>query len=133
AGSLLTTKKFLGGAKNKTGLIGKVIKKCNITNPKHALGVEFMMTHGIQTFLVLGVILGLASTVASRHITNFAKKVLKIKEDEPVKKENEIPAKYVFPAAGKLDNIRSANGSQHQVLSGQFEEFLIRTGYYQHK
>lgn len=127
AGSLLTTKKLLGSADKNNGLIGATIKKFNITNAKQMKGVEFMMTHGIQTFLVLGVILGLTTTVLSRHITNFTKKTLKIKE-EP-EKENEVPVKNVYPAANRLNNaVRQPTEINHNTLSTQFDEYLIKTG-----
>lgn len=130
AGALLLSKKGLGGAESKKGLIGKIIKKFNVTNIKHAKGIEFLMTHGIQTFLILGVVLGLTTNVVSRHLTNFLKKTLKLKEEG--QKENEVPVDKVFPAVAKMNETRfgniNTNTQMHHGLTPQFEQFLVKTG-----
>ena len=126
AGSLLLSKKALGSAESQKGLIGKLIKKFNITDPKKMKGLEFIATHSIQTFLILGVILGLTSTILSRHITNFTKNILNIKDE--AENENEVPVKDMFPAAKHLTgNVRSATSVNHQFLSQEMEAFLLRT------
>lgn len=127
AGTLIGTKKVLGSATSHKGLIGKITK--NMPNRKHALGVEFIMTHGIQTFLVLGVFLGLTTTILSRHITKFTKDILKIKSDEV--KENEVPKEQVFPSAAHMTSTRSSeNTINHKLVSDQLERYLIKTGNY---
>lgn len=132
AGALLISKKGLGGAEEKKGLVGQVIKKFKVTNLKHAKGIEFLMTHGIQTFLILGVVLGLTTNVVSRHLTNFLKKNLKLKDES--KNENEVPIKNVFPAATNVNHTRFGQTTQnkqiHHGLTEQFEAFLIKTGQY---
>lgn len=127
AGTLMGTKKVLGSATSHKGLIGKITK--NMPNKKHALGVEFIMTHGIQTFLVLGVFLGLTTTILSRHLTKFTKDILKIKSEED--KENEVPKQNVFPAAAHLTSTRSPqNDLNHKLVSDQLAQYLVKTGNY---
>jgi hypothetical protein len=130
AGSLIASKKVLGSAsakgsnnvKGATGLIGKAIKKLNITDIKKAKGIEFMMTHSIQTFLILGVVLGLTTNVFSRHLTNFLKNKVGIKEGN-----DEVPPEKFFPASVSLQGIRG--DTEYTILSPQFKDFLSRTGY----
>jgi hypothetical protein len=125
AGSLMGSKKVLGSANNKNGLVGKAIKKLNITDIKKMKGLEFIMTHSIQTFLILGVILGLTTNVVSRHLTNFLKKHSNLNEEN-----NPVPKTAYFPATVKLKNDRGYIQSwDHKFLSPQFMDFLSKTGH----
>lgn len=125
AGSLLTTKRVLGSANKKDGLIGATIKKLNITNPKQIKGLEFLMTHGIQTFLILGIVLGLTTNVLSRHLSNFIKNTLKITDDKETK---DINNNVFIPSLSLKDMQGKYNQLNQPILTKPFEEFLKKTG-----
>lgn len=112
-GTTFTTKPLIGKAasanKPAKGLIGLTINKLGYeNNPRASKGVEFIITQGLQTFITLGLGLGLLTNTVSGKL----KKALHIKlqENEREKENKSVsfgnidPNKISDPASKKIYN-----------------------------
>ncbi len=82
-------KKLLGTAKEGAGLVGKIINKIDAKAAKRIpldvsqrKGVEFLVSHSILTYAVLGVALGLISNIVSKPVAKFFRKIFNSKEQK---------------------------------------------------
>ncbi len=111
----MIAKTFLGSVETGKGWIGKTVNKSRIkdilTSKKVPLnhtqkkGLELLMSHSVQSYLILGVALGLMSNMINKPVANFLKKVFNDnKKDDPMER-----LAYTSPPSQPLFNKQDYN------------------------
>jgi len=131
--SVTPLRKVLGTAKEGTGWVGKIINKIDAKTVKkipldasQRKGVEFLVSHLILSYAVLGIGLGLLSNIVSDPVAHFFKKIFKNKDkndntsDEFERFVNILPTISLKDDMDKFNQISSINLSNAPVLKPAF-------------